>query len=68
MPLDNNQNLVDFLFTFYKDKMDDSFKKHFKDFDFEGSAVCFLDLIREFMFEQEIKLRKQHNTKNLEGL
>ena len=66
--LDNNQNLVDFLFTFYEKEMDDSFKKHFKDFDFEGSAVCFLDLIREFMFEQEIELRKQHNTKNLEGL
>jgi len=59
--LDNNQNLVDFLFTYYNNTMDDSFKKHFKDFDFDGAAVCFLDLIREFMFEQEMILRRQHD-------
>jgi len=61
IPLDNNKNLTALLFTFYKNKMDDSFQKHFKDFDFEGSAVCFLDLIREFMFEQEKVLRKAHD-------
>ncbi len=61
MPLNNNQNLVDFLFNFYGQQMDEPFKKHFKDFDFEGTAVCFLDLIREFMFEREMELRKKHD-------
>ena len=59
--LDNNSNLVDFLFYFYSDAMDDSFKKHLKDFDFDGSAVCFIDLVRDFMFEQETLLRKLHD-------
>jgi hypothetical protein len=59
---DNNKNLVDFLFSFYNRKMDESFKKHFKDFDFDGSAVCFLDLIRDFMFDKEVMLRKKHDT------
>lgn len=58
---DDNLNLVDFLFTFYNKEMNDSFKKHFKDFDFDGTAVCFLDMIRDFMFEQENRLRKAHD-------
>ncbi len=61
IPLDNNQNLIDFLFTFYNEQMDDSFKKHCKDFDFDGVAVCFLDLIRELMFEQEMIMRRQYD-------
>ncbi len=64
-PLNNNQNLVDFLFKFYSHLMDEPFKKHFKDFDFEGTAVCFLDLIREFMFEREMELRKKHDERVL---
>ncbi len=64
-PLNNNQNLVDLLFTYFENEMDDSFKKHFNDFDFDGSAVCFLDLVREFMFEQEMMLRKEHDSKLL---
>jgi hypothetical protein len=59
---DNNKNLVDFLFSFYNRKMDESFKKHFKDFDFDGAALCFLDLIRDFMFDKEVMLRKKHDT------
>ncbi len=62
MTLDNNKNLIDFLFTFYAGKLDNSFKKHLKNFDFDGSAVCFLDLVREFMFEQENILRKAHDS------
>jgi len=65
IPLNNSQNLVDFLFNFYGQQMDEPFKKHFKDFDFEGTAVCFLDLIREFMFEQEMELRKKHDERIL---
>jgi hypothetical protein len=45
--------------------MDESFKKHFKDFDFDGAALCFLDLIRDFMFEQEMKLRKEHDKSDI---
>ena len=65
IPLNNNQNLVDFLFNFYGHLMDEPFKKHFKGFDFEGTAVCFLDLIREFMFEREAELRKKHDERVL---
>ncbi len=65
IPLNNNQNLVDFLFNFYGQYMDEPFKKHFKDFDFGGTAVCFLDLIREFMFEREAELRKKHDERVL---
>lgn len=60
--LDNNSNLIDFFFYFYSDAMDDSFKKHLKDFDFDGSALCFIDLVRDFMFEQESELRKLHDS------
>ncbi len=63
--LNNNQNLVDFLFKFYGHLLDEPFKKHFEDFDFEGTAVCFLDLIREFMFEREMELRKKHDERVL---
>ncbi len=57
--LTDDEILEEFLLKFFKDKMDESFQKHLKGFDFYGSALCFTDLVRDFMFERETELREK---------
>ena len=49
----------EFLVRYFSDYMDYSFKKHLKGFDFYGSALCFVDMVRDFMYERETALRKK---------
>ncbi len=50
--------LETFLMQYFGDAMDESFQKHLKGFDFYGSALCFADMVRDFMFEREMEMRK----------
>jgi glycosyltransferase involved in cell wall biosynthesis len=56
--LSNEEVLTGFLENNFRSAMDDSFRKHLRDFDFYGSALCFVDMVRDFMFEREEEMRK----------